>query len=541
MNAHPKKIKHTYGMKTLANRTQKLLTFIAALTLLLMHSFSLHAAPGAKAPDKMKNEGEGPFPELILRGVNLISGEGAPMRGPVDIVVEQNKIVNIVSVGYPGVPIKGTRPKAGPNTKEMKLEGHYVLPGFIDMHGHIGGSADNIPAEYVFKLWLAHGITTVREPGSFNGLDWVLDHVERSEENKIVAPRIIPYLGFGMGADSPIFTAKQAKRWVKDAAKKGAKGIKFFGATPKVMKAALEEAENQNLGTMMHHAQLNVMSMNVIDSARLGLTTMEHWYGLPEALFEDRTIQNYPSSYNYNDEQHRFEEAGRLWRQAAPKGSEKWNAVRDELIQLDFTINPTLTIYQASRDLMRERNAVWHDDYTLPTLWQFFTPSRYAHGSYWFDWTTQNEIDWKQNYNIWMSFLNDYKNNGGRVTTGSDSGYIYKIYGFGYISELELLQEAGFNPYEVIQAATLNGAEALGMDDQIGSISIGKMADFVILDQNPIENFKVLYGTGHYRLNEKNEAVRVGGVKYTIKDGIVYDAKALLKDVRDIVKQAKKK
>ncbi len=60
-----------------------------------------------------------------------------------------------------------------------------------------------------------------------------------------------------------------------------------------------------------------------------------------------------------------------------------------------------------------------------------------------------------------MAFLNEYKNRGGRVTTGSDSGFIYKLYGFDYIRELELLQEAGFHPLEVIRAATFNGAEAL--------------------------------------------------------------------------------
>ena len=512
------------------------LFFIFTVTIL---SQTAYAAPGEKAPARQNDEGKGPFPELILRGVNVITGEGAPIRGPVDIVISNKRISAIVSVGYPQVPIKGARPKAGPNTTEMDLSGHYVLPGFIDMHGHIGGSANDIPAEYVFKLWLAHGITTVREPGSFNGLDWVLDHVERSNKNTIVAPRIIPYLGFGMGSDVPISTPKQATSWVKKAAKDGAKGIKFFGSTPDIMKAALKEAKNQNLGTMMHHAQLNVMSMNALDSARLGLTTMEHWYGLPEALFTQQTIQRYPTSYNYNDEQHRFEEAGRLWQQAPPKGSETWNSVRDELISLDFTINPTMTIYSASRDLMRERNAVWHEDYTLPTLWDFFTPSRYAHGSYWFDWTTQNEIDWKQNYAIWMDFLNDFKNNGGRVTTGSDAGYIYKIYGFAFINELELLQEAGFTPYEVIQSATLNGAQALGMDKDLGSITVGKMADLVIVEHNPLQNFKLLYGTGHYKLNENNEAVRVGGVKYTIKDGIVYDAKELLQDVREMVEQAK--
>jgi len=511
-----------------------------ALTLCLAPGFAF-SAPGASAPTKQDGEGDGPYNRLILRAVTVINGEGAPARGPVDIVIEKNRITDIVDVGHPGVPIKSNnRPILRDGDKEMLLPGYYVMPGFIDMHGHIGGSADNIPAEYVFKLWLGHGITTVREPGSFNGLDWVLDHVKRSAENTIIAPRIIPYLGFGMGSDKPIYTAKQARDWIKKAAKQGAKGVKFFGATPKIMAAALDEAKKQNLGTMMHHAQLNVMSMNALDSARLGLTTMEHWYGLPEALFEDQVIQNYPANYNYNNEQDRFSEAGKLWKQAAPFGSEKWNAVRDELIELDFTINPTMTIYQASRDLMRERNADWHDEYTLPTLWEFFTPSRYAHGSYWFDWTTDEEISWKENFRLWMQFLNDYKNHGGRVTTGSDSGYIYKIYGFGYISELELLREAGFNPYEVIQAATLNGAEALGMDDEIGSISIGKLADMVIIKENPLRNFKVLYGTGHYQLDKNNQPTRTGGVDYTIKDGIVYDAKALLSDVRRMVEEAKK-
>ena len=516
------------------------ITRILALCITLIFSLPLIAAPGESAPPRGNDEGQGPYTKLILRGVNIVRGNGAPLQGPMDIVIENDRITRIVSVGHPGVPIlDGKRPVADDNTKEMDLTGYTVLPGFIDMHGHIGGSANNIPAEYVFKLWLAHGITTVREPGSFNGLDWVMDHVKRSDSNTIVAPRIVPYLGFGMGQNGPIFSPDQARKWVKRTRKLGAKGIKFFGANRKIMEAALDEAQKQGLGTMMHHAQLNVVSMDALDSARLGLTSMEHWYGLPEALFEDKVIQTYPDYYNYNDEQHRFAEAGNLWEQAAAVGSDKWNEVRDELVKLDFTIDPTLTIYQASRDLMRERYAPWHEQYTLPTLTNFFAPSRYAHGSYWFDWTTSEEIAWKKNFQKWMAFLNDFKNHGGRVTTGSDSGYIYKIYGFGYIQELELLQEAGFHPLEVIQSATLNGAQALGMEDEIGSIEVGKKADLVIAEFNPLQNFKTLYGIGHFRLNDDNEPVNVGGVSYTIKDGIVYDAKALLNDVREMVVKAK--
>jgi len=511
-----------------------------ALAMLAM-AFSV-AAQAVQAPPKApdRDRGEGPYERLILRGGTLINGEGAPPFGPVDIVIEDDRIVNIVSVGNPGVPIKPEgRPEAGSNDKELDVSGKYILPGFVDMHAHIGGSAKGIPAEYVLKLWLAHGITTIREPGSFNGLDWVKWHEQRAADNRITSPRIIPYVGFGLGWDKPIYNAKQAREWVRYIKDEGAKGIKFFGASRRVMEAALDEANKQGLGTMMHHAQLNVMSMNALDSARAGLTSMEHWYGLPEALFDGQRIQDYPADYNYNNEQNRFEEAGRLWKQAAEPGSEKWNAVRDELIELDFTINPTLTIYEASRDLMRERQAIWHDEYTLPRLWDFFEPSRYAHGSYWFDWTTDNEIAWKNNYQKWMTFLKDYHSNGGRITVGSDAGYIYKIYGFGYIRELELLREAGLNALEVIHAASLAGAEALNMDDEIGSVAIGKKADMVIVNQNPMDNFKVLYGTGHFKLNDNNQPMRTEGIQYTIKDGIIFDAQQLLQDVKAIVAEEK--
>lgn len=213
----------------------------------------------------------------------------------------------------------------------------------------------------------------------------------------------------------------------------------------------------------------------------------------------------------------------------------------DELIALDFTIDPTFNIYEANRDLMRARRAEWHEEYTLPSLWRFYLPSRISHGSYWHSWGTEQEVAWKENYKLWMTFLQEFKNRGGRVTAGSDSGFIFQLYGFAFIRELELLREAGFHPLEIIRSATLNGAEALGVADKLGSIEVGKFADMLIVDENPLENLQVLYGMGAIKLNENNEIIRVGGVRYTIKDGIIYDAKKLLDDVKKMVKVAKEK
>ncbi|WP_420400328.1 amidohydrolase family protein [Flagellimonas sp.] len=494
------------------------------------------------------NLSEGPFPQLIIRGVTLINGNGAPPRGPIDIVVENNKIVDIQVVGYPGVKIdESKRPQLKAGGKELDCEGMYLLPGFVDMHGHIGGVAQGADSDYVFKLWMAHGITTVREPAG-RGIAWTLDLKRKSEKNEIIAPRIQAYTAFGQTTkdfnpldNGPISTPEQARAWVRSNAKQGADGIKFFGAAPEIMAAALDENKKLGLRSACHHAQMDVARWNVLHSARAGLTSMEHWYGLPEALFEDRTVQDYPLDYNYQNEQHRFEEAGKLWEQAAKPYSEHWNKVMDELIALDFTLDPTFNIYEASRDLHRARRAEWHEDYTLPTLWTFYQPSKISHGSYWHDWGTEQEVAWRNNYKLWMTFVNEYKNRGGRVTTGSDSGFIFQLYGFAYVREMELLREAGFHPLEIIRSATLNGAEALGMSDQIGTVEVGKLADFVVVDENPLKNLKVLYGTGAVKLTEDNKVVRVGGVTYTIKDGIIYDAKGLLQDVKTIVQQQKQK
>ncbi|MDJ0835487.1 MAG: amidohydrolase family protein [Acidobacteriota bacterium] len=500
--------------------------------------------PAKAAPDR--KEGEGPFKRLVIRGATLIDGTGAPPVGPADIVIEEDRIAAINFVGYPKVPID---PKSRPAGGDYEIDAHgmYVLPGFVDCHAHIAtpmhGLVGEVPsAEYVFKLWMAHGITTIREVACGNGLGWTVEHARRSAKGEITAPHIEPYATFPSPSSGVIRTPEQAREWVRGIVPRGATGIKFFGSSPEIMKAALDEAKKQGLRTTCHHAQLNVTRMNVDDTSSWGLTSMEHWYGLPEALFVDRVIQDYPPDYNYNDEQNRFGEAGRLWKQAAPPGSPRWHELTDDLIERDFTLVPTLTIYEASRDLMRAMRAEWHDEYTLPTLWRWFAPNRKAHGAYWFYWTTTDEVEWKRNYQLWMQFINNYKNKGGRVGVGSDAGFIYKLFGFAYVRELELLQEAGFHPLEVIRAATMMGAQLTGLDSEIGSVEVGKRADLVIVPANPLQNLKVLYGTGAIKLNDDTgEVERIGGVRWTVRNGIVFDAPKLLADVRKMVIAAKKR
>ncbi|MBV7264590.1 amidohydrolase family protein [Erythrobacter ani] len=490
-----------------------------------------------RVPQRPVGEGEGPFPTLLIRGATMIDGTGAPPEGPVDIVVEDNRIAQIVRGG--GSDVTADR--------VIEADGMYILPGFIDTHGHNGDPAKAPQPSYGFKLWLAHGVTSVRGVGfGFGPNDRSIDQKNRSADNTITAPRLFAYTVPGaVGPLGAIDTPEKGREWVRWIKSAGYDGIKFFNnEPPHILGAILEEAEEQNLGTVAHLGQRGVAEVNAQTAVELGLDGVTHFYGHFESLIDDSRLPDYPPDYNYLDEQSRFAWVARLADQVGEPGSEKWNEYIELLIENGVTLSPTFNIYSAGRDVMRARNLEWHDKYTLPTLMQFYAPSLTNHGSYYHDWTSEDETAWRGFYRKWFDLTREFKDRGGRVTAGSDPGYIYQTWGFAYIAELEMLREAGLTPLEVIQAATINGArelyDAKGDEPPMGSIKVGKLADLVIVPENPLANLKVLYGTGHTRLNrETNELETVGGVRWTIKDGIVFDAPALLEDVAAMVEAQK--
>ena len=498
------------------------------------------------APARAADEGIGPFARLIIRGATLIDGSGAPARGPVDIVVEDNRIASVQDVGAPHVPIDDADRPTGAD-HEIDASGSYVLPGFVNNHAHVGGVPKAPQAEYPYKLWMAHGITTIRGVPA-GDVNWTLSEKQRSERNEIVAPRIFAYQVPGQGEDwegGAITTSDTARAWVRWAADKGIDGLKIFNFPPDVLRALLDEAAQHKLGSTAHITQLMVAETNARQATAMGLGTVTHFYGIFESMYHDHDIQPWPHDMNYNDEQDRFSQVARQWQLISPRGSEAWNDLIAHFLQHDVFLDPTMTAYLAGRDVMRSRNADWHEKYTLPSLWDFYVPSRSNHGSYFFDWTTADEVAWKRFYRLWMDFIDDYKDAGGRVTVSADAAFIYNQYGFGYIEEMELMQEAGLTPLEVIRASTMHPAQALfepkEQPIEFGVIRSGLLADMVIVDENPLHNLKVLYGTGAIRLNdETGQPERVGGIRYTIKDGIVYDARQLLSDIEAMVDAQKR-
>jgi hypothetical protein len=492
------------------NRLRILFLFAVSLCLMAVPVLSQRAA---SPDDTGKRVGR-----IVIRNAMVINGNGKPAAGPYDISVENDRITRIAGK---------IKPIAG--DIEIDAAGKYVMPGLINLHGHTQDGRGGVPqpVEYCMKLWLASGITTVRDVG---GSPKTLAWRKQSDKNEIASPRLHAY---GVFTRSPTPTTQEAARQrVRDLKTEGYNGIKLFGVDRDIMSAMLDESKKQGM-RVAHHT--GVEETNAWDDIKFGTTSIEHWYGIPEAAMISGR-QNYPPEYNYNDEIDRFRYAGRIWREV---DQAKLMKVFDGMIANNVAWNPTLSIYEASRDLQRAQNQPYFKDYLHPTVESFFVPNPKNHGSYFIGWTSTDEVFWKENFRIWMKALRAFEQRGGLIGAGEDAGFIYRLYGFGLIRELELHQEAGFHPLKVIQHATVNNARIMGMEDQIGRIRVGFKADLVIVNGNPLKDFKVLYPSGTNGVKD-GKVVRTGGVEWTIKDGIPFHGPTLSADVRKMVSDARR-
>lgn len=497
------------------------------LALFVVAAFLSSVIPVALPAQSRQAEHGRRYPRLAIRNAIVIDGNGTPASGPKDIVIEGNTIANVVPLDP--VSLKRGDAKRPPADVEIDATGKYVLPGFINAHGHVQEERGGIPQplDYELKLWLACGITTVRDVGSETRK--TIELRERSNKGEVACPRIYVYGRFAYQPQPG--NAEQARARVRELKAMGVDGIKLVGTDRDIMAAMADEARKLGL-RIAHH--VGVEETTVWDDIKVGTTSIEHWYGIPDAAIEDR-VQNFPSSYNYNNEADRFRYAGRLWREA------KWERLVEVLqgmIDAGVAWVPTMDIYEASRDLQRAQTQPWFADYLHPTLEQYFKPDLANHGSYFIGWTSTDEAFWKENYRIWMSALREFERRGGTIGVGDDAGFIYQIYGFGLLRELELHQEAGFHPIKIIQHVTGNNAKILGVESQLGRVRAGYLADLIVVNGNPLENLKVLYPTGVEEVRD-GRAVRTGGIEWTIKDGVPYNIPTLLAEVKEIVAKAR--
>ncbi len=512
---------------------------IVALAVILL--LAAGGAPAAAQEVSTDAAEGGPYDRLVIRGATLIDGTGAPPVGPVDIVVEDGTIADVRTVSARALAEGAERPDGD---RVIDAAGKWVMPGIIDAHTHVS-YAGELPANYIPRLWLGHGITTVRV-FTTGPPDPAVEIARRQDAGEAVdAPRMILYR-FWRGDDPGLWTADGAREVVGEWAEEGLyRGVKVSGKPgllPDVLRAVGEETERHGMGLAVHIGGDGVVPMDAVEVVKANASTIEHHYGYAESTFREKTVQDLPPDFDYDDELERFRASARVW--------DEWNRdvlygpVTDTLLDASvhgrFTMVPTFSVYEDQTDLARARNLPWLDRYAHPLLLERWRPNPEVHGSFYFEWTSADEQAWARMFLKWLPWVDHFKDRGGRVAVGSDTGTSYHLYGFGTVREMELMQRAGFLPAEILRSATKESARAVGLDGRTGVVRPGYEADLLVLGMNPLEDLKVLYGTGVQRVDrETSETTTLHGLDYTIVDGRVYDARDMLDDAAEIVERAK--
>lgn len=479
---------------------------------------------------------EGPYDRLVIQGAMVIPGHGGPPVGPYDILIEGNRISAMV----PFDPVTAER-RGGSDrmTGDRVIDGTgmYVMPGMIDLHMHL--RQEPMEIEYVYYLKLAHGVTTM-VPAPDRGLQNGMDEAARSARNEILAPRMFPIWRWGNETDytrAQLEDPANAPEIAKAMAEKGAHVVslgsvtwsdELFGAVAKAVWAA-------GGITTIHLPPSTNAVVQAVDAARLGATMIEHHYGYAESALPS-TVQNFPRGYNYNNENDRFRQAGKVW--VDTDKERLLTDVADSLVAYGATLLPTRVVYEANRDILRATSLPWHEKYTHQALINWNLPNPKFHGSYHYDWTSDDEYYWYTAFDLWGDLIYEVNKRGGRIAYGTDDNYIWATPGFSNIRELQLLRETGMHPLEVLKAATFNSAETL-RQSELGLVRPGYLADLVLVEGNPAYNLRFLYSFGALRLDDNGDMERTRGIVHTIKDGVVINNARLMEEVARMVAESK--
>jgi imidazolonepropionase-like amidohydrolase len=396
---------------------------------------------------------------VILEGASLIDGTGSPPRNDSVVVLKDERILTVTDKGS-----YTTYPK---DSEIVNLTGRFLIPGLFDMHAHVAGVLDSsynqTISENTLKALLDNGITTIRNPGGPTKESVALRDAVAAGQIKgpqiFTAGRLINGLPFPTRFVETIAnTEAEVREEVKRQADAGVDYVKLYvGLYPNLVKTAINEAHNQGIKVIGH---LYLTSWT--DAANLGIDALTH--GVPVSPF-----------LLSKDKQEIFIENGRgpfdhfLWLNLVDLNSTKINEMINALVKNKIPVDPTLSIYEA----------MLKDD--------------------------------PQNQHLWSKVLQLTKilyDHGVTIMSGTDIPNFGLIPGISLHHELELLVKAGINPLNVIKIATSNGADALGILDDVGTIEAGKQADMIILNANPIINIR-----------------NIGAIEGVIEDGQFFNHK----------------
>ena len=443
-------------------------------------------------------------PKVVLEHVRIIDGTGAPPRPDQNLEIENGKVA---AIGR-----RADQPQ-GADVTVLDLRGYSVIPGIVGMHGHLyfyarpnlqaDGSYDRpaLPTQMTFsapRLYLAKGVTTMRTAGSIQP-QTDLNLRQAIEKGASAGPHLDvtgPYF------DGPALTAQlltgpdDARETVDFWADHGVTSFKaYVNITRAELQAVITAAHKRGLKVLGH-----LCSVTYEEAAEMGIDSLEHGFLVNTQLDPGKQPDKCSDSRGEYTLEH--------------MSAEQADALLTTLIKHHVAITSTLPSTAFSVPSLNPEP----DGKPPLSAAALAAMSATARDGYLIDLKRERTSgrDLSKLLRRDMELERAFVARGGLLMAGSDPvGLFGSVPGFADHREIELLVEAGFTPVQAIKIATLNGAIFLGRQDQIGSISVGKNADLVVIKGDPATHI-----------------ADIENVEIVFKDGVGYDSQRLLESAK---------
>jgi imidazolonepropionase-like amidohydrolase len=428
----------------------------------------------------------------VFEGATLIIGDGSvPIERSV-VVIENDIIIDVGRIGE----INYSK-----DAKIINLDNQWLLPGFMNLHFHI----NNFEQQEALSTLLQFGVTTFRNTAAIP--EFGIKLRDKIANGEIRGPRMFTSgelidITNGFWSDSPgavgVVTEEEIKSEVRRQAKMGVDYVKLYAhLEPNLIKAGIDEARAVGVKSIGHLGKTSWA-----DAVKMGINTLTH-SGTAAPTWELVPKEHQETFFDFFAPHQKPEFDASLfapWEQLVKLNSPEMDTLVNTIVKHHVEINPTLVIVEVM---------FWGDD---PNMLEIYEPD-YAPISlsskwkgqrhpYTKNWTSDQMESAKKVFLINQGIVRRLHQNGALITAGTDFPLPWITPGVSLHRELELLNQAGIKPLDVITIATRNGAEALGILNEVGTIEAKKQADFVILSSDPLEDI---------RNTRKIEKVYLGG------------------------------
>jgi imidazolonepropionase-like amidohydrolase len=407
---------------------------------------------------------------LIIQDVTVIDATGAPAQPHCTVIVRDGRIEDIRSsatgIGgkLPGTHIDGT--------------GKFLIPGLWDMHVHMV-FGDRFPRgkEVTLPLFVANGITGVRDMGG--ELDILRQWCKEIAAGTLIGPRMV-ISGPMLDGPQPRFpssiaitTPDDGRRAVDDLKRRGADFIKLQSLIPRnAVFAIADEARKQGITFVGHVPD----AVRASEASNAGQKSFEHLIGIFEgnSPLEDKFIKG-----------------GKTESKFLSSYDPKRAAALFALLAKNHTWQCPTLVWERGGNLIDQTDFA-HDARAkyVPASWKDVTWKRFTEEIV-HDFNTDDLATRKRFVEKELEVVNAMHRAGIQFLAGTDTPPgVYVFPGFSLHEELQRFVATGFTPMEALQTATLNPAKFLGMEDRLGTIEKGKLADLVLLNANPLDDIR---------------------------------------------------